>query len=204
MITRKILVPALLLGSALPLQAAGADAPATPPVALAAASVRPERIILNLTADPATQMAITWRSAAGLTGQVQYAVATDSPDFVKAPMTLAAATDDATLAVREDPTFHAAYHSAVLKGLLPDTVHAYRVGDGATNIITPLMVYFPLILIFCQRWVKGFGLGSLAALMVPYSFGLMIVGLVLVGMWVAFDIPLGPGAAVEYVLPSAP
>jgi hypothetical protein len=131
MITRQILVPALLLGSALPLQAAGADAPATPPVALAAASVTPERIILNLTADPATQMAITWRSAAGLTGQVQYAVATDSPDFVKAPMTLAAATDDATLAVREDPTFHAAYHSAVLKGLLPDTVYAYRVGDGA-------------------------------------------------------------------------
>ena len=83
------------------------------------------------------------------------------------------------------------------------TTAAYRVGDGATNIITPLMVYFPLILIFCQRWQKEFGLGSLAALMLPYSFGLMIVGLVLVGVWVAFDIPLGPGAAVEYVLPSA-
>ena len=93
----------------------------------------------------------------------------------------------------------------MLVGISPEmTTAAYRVGDGATNIITPLMVYFPLILIFCQRWVKGFGLGSLAALMVPYSFGLMIVGLVLVGMWVAFDIPLGPGAAVEYVLPSAP
>ena len=66
------------------------------------------------------------------------------------------------------------------------------------------MVYFPLILIFCQRWQKGFGLGSLAALMVPYSFGLLAVGLVLVGAWVAFDVPLGPGATVEYVLPSAP
>ncbi|WP_420454107.1 AbgT family transporter [Rubrivirga sp.] len=90
----------------------------------------------------------------------------------------------------------------MLVGISPEmTTAAYRVGDGATNIITPLMVYFPLILIFCQRWVKGFGLGSLAALMVPYSFGLLVVGLVLVGLWVAFDIPLGPGAGVEYVLP---
>jgi aminobenzoyl-glutamate transport protein len=93
----------------------------------------------------------------------------------------------------------------MLVGISPEmTTAAYRVGDGATNIITPLMVYFPLILIFCQRWQKEFGLGSLAALMLPYSFGLMIVGLVLVGAWVAFDIPLGPGAAVDYVLPAAP
>ncbi|MGB3541706.1 AbgT family transporter [Rubrivirga sp.] len=92
----------------------------------------------------------------------------------------------------------------MLVGISPEmTTAAYRVGDGATNIITPLMVYFPLILIFCQRWQKEFGLGSLAALMLPYSFGLMIVGLALVGLWVAFDIPLGPGATVEYVLPAA-
>ena len=65
------------------------------------------------------------------------------------------------------------------------------------------MVYFPLILIFCQRWQKDFGLGSLAALMLPFSVGLMIVGLALVGIWVALDIPLGPGAGVEYVLPTS-
>ena len=93
----------------------------------------------------------------------------------------------------------------MLVGISPEmTTAAYRVGDGATNIITPLMVYFPLILIFCQRWQKGFGLGSLAALMVPYSFGLLAVGLVLVGAWVALDLPLGPGATVGYVLPDAP
>ncbi|MDE0947429.1 MAG: metallophosphoesterase family protein, partial [Sphingobium sp.] len=63
-------------------------------------------------------------------GQVQYAKATNSPDYVKAPMTLAAVTDDATLVVREDPAFRAAYHAAVLKDLEPDTVYAYRVGDG--------------------------------------------------------------------------
>lgn len=129
---KTILAGALLVGAAFPFAAVGAaDAPAAPaPVALAPATVTPERIVLNLTADPATEMAVTWRSAPGLAGQVQYARATNSPDFVKSPMTLAAVTDDATLAVREDPAFRAAYHSAVLKGLEPDTVYAYRVGDG--------------------------------------------------------------------------
>ena len=76
------------------------------------------------------------------------------------------------------------------------TTAAYRVGDGATNIITPLMVYFPLILVFCQRWVKDFGIGSLAATMIPYSIGILLVGMLLVGVWVAAEIPLGPAAPV--------
>jgi hypothetical protein len=122
---------ALLLGAALsPACAGAADAPVVAPMPLAPATVSPERIILNLTADPASEMAITWRSAPSLAGQVQYARATNSPDYVKAPTTVPAVTDDATLAVREDPAFRAAYHSAVLKGLEPDTVYAYRVGDG--------------------------------------------------------------------------
>ena len=81
------------------------------------------------------------------------------------------------------------------------TTAAYRVGDSATNIITPLMVYFPLILTFCQRWQKGFGLGSLTATMVPYSLFLMVSGLVLVIIWVALGLPLGPGSTVAYQLP---
>ncbi|MGF1550378.1 MAG: AbgT family transporter [Sphingomonadaceae bacterium] len=81
------------------------------------------------------------------------------------------------------------------------TTAAYRVGDSATNIITPLMVYFPLILVFCQRWQKQFGLGSLAATMIPYSFALLASGIVLVMVWVAADLPLGPGATVHYELP---
>jgi len=121
----------LLLGAAsFPASAGAADAPAVAAVPLAPAAVIPERIVLNLTADPASEMAVTWRSAPGLAGQVQYARATSGPDYVKAPMTVPAVTDDATLAVREDPAFRAAYHSAVLKGLEPDTVYAYRVGDG--------------------------------------------------------------------------
>ncbi|MBW8296613.1 AbgT family transporter [Sphingopyxis sp.] len=83
------------------------------------------------------------------------------------------------------------------------TTAAYRVGDGATNIITPLMVYFPLILIFCQRWQPDFGLGSLAATMLPYSIGLLVSGIVLLMGWVALDLPLGPGATVHIPLPIA-
>ncbi len=124
--TIRILAGALLLGAAFPAVSQAQDTP----VPLAAATVAPERIVLNLTTDPATEMAVTWRSAPGTAGQVQYARATNSPDYVKSPMTQAATTDDATLPVREDPAFRAAYHSAVLKGLDPDAVYAYRVGDG--------------------------------------------------------------------------
>ena len=83
------------------------------------------------------------------------------------------------------------------------TTAAYRVGDGATNIITPLMVYFPLILIFCQRWQPDFGIGSLAATMLPYSIGLLLGGVALVIGWVALDLPLGPGASVHMAIPAA-
>ncbi|MBI1252479.1 MAG: hypothetical protein GC189_13535 [Alphaproteobacteria bacterium] len=78
------------------------------------------------------------------------------------------------------------------------TTASYRVGDSVTNIITPLMVYFPLVLTFCQRWRSDFGLGSLTAAMLPYSLWLMVVGVGLTFAWVYLDLPLGPGAAVAY------
>lgn len=81
------------------------------------------------------------------------------------------------------------------------TTAAYRVGDSATNIITPLMVYFPLILTFCQRWKPDFGIGSLMAAMIPYSIWLMVAGLTMTIFWVATGLPLGPGATVGYELP---
>lgn len=92
----------------------------------------------------------------------------------------------------------------MLVGVSPEAATAaYRVGDGATNIITPLMVYFPLILIFAQRWVPSFGLGSLTAMMIPYSIWMMITGVALVVVWVFLGLDLGPGATVGYELPSA-
>lgn len=106
-----------------PVQAS--DRPVAPP------TEQPERIILNLTADPAHEMAVTWRTAPGAVGLVEYAEAQDGPDFIQQAVRMTAVTDDATIAVREAPEFRAAYHSTVLKGLKPETVYAYRVGDGA-------------------------------------------------------------------------
>ena len=92
----------------------------------------------------------------------------------------------------------------MLLGISPEgATAAYRVGDSATNIITPLMVYFPLILVFAQRWVKHFGLGSLTAMMLPYSVWLLISGVLLIVGWFYLGIPLGPDAPVGYTLPSA-
>jgi aminobenzoyl-glutamate transport protein len=91
----------------------------------------------------------------------------------------------------------------MLLGVSPEgTTAAYRVGDGATNIITPLMVYFPLILIFCQRYAPDFGLGSLTATMLPYSIGLLIVGFALTVAWIYLGVDLGPGAPVRYSMPA--
>ena len=92
----------------------------------------------------------------------------------------------------------------MLLGVSPDgATAAYRVGDSATNIITPLMVYFPLILVFAQRWKKDFGIGSLTAIMIPYSIWIMISGLALMILWVWLGLDLGPGASVTYTLPGA-
>lgn len=89
----------------------------------------------------------------------------------------------------------------MLIGISPEmSTAAYRVGDGATNIITPLMPYFPLILVFCQRWQKEFGLGSLAATMLPYSMLLLLSGLTLTIIWIVLGLPLGPNAPVEFTL----
>ena len=92
----------------------------------------------------------------------------------------------------------------MLLGISPEgATAAYRVGDGATNIITPLMVYFPLILVFAQRWNKDFGLGSLTAMMLPYSIWLLISGVILIVAWFYLGIPLGPDAPVTYSIVEA-
>ena len=88
-------------------------------------------------------------------------------------------------------------------GVSPDlTQAAYRVGDSSTNIITPLLPYFPLIVVFCRRYVQDSGIGTLIALMLPYSVALLVswTGLLLV-FW-GLEIPLGAGSSYEYVPPT--
>lgn len=84
-------------------------------------------------------------------------------------------------------------------GVSPDlTQAAYRVGDSSTNIITPLMPYFPLIVVFCQRYVKSTGIGTLIALMLPFSIALTVLWTAfLLGFW-ALDLPLGIGAHYHF------
>jgi aminobenzoyl-glutamate transport protein len=84
-------------------------------------------------------------------------------------------------------------------GVSPDlTQAAYRVGDSSTNIITPLLPYFPLIVVFCQRYVKSSGIGTLVALMLPYSVTLLVVWTAfLIGFWLS-GYPLGLGASYTY------
>ncbi|RZA22924.1 MAG: AbgT family transporter, partial [Proteobacteria bacterium] len=90
----------------------------------------------------------------------------------------------------------------MLLGISPEmTTAAYRMGDSYTNIMTPLMSYFPLILAFARRWDGSFGVGSLLALMLPYALTFMAVGITMVIAWVSFDLPLGPGAQVFYQAP---
>jgi len=84
-------------------------------------------------------------------------------------------------------------------GISPDlTQAAYRVGDSTTNIITPLMPYFPLVVVYAQRYVKGTGIGTLVSMMLPYSVAFLISWSVfLVGYW-WLGIPLGIGASYGY------
>jgi aminobenzoyl-glutamate transport protein len=90
----------------------------------------------------------------------------------------------------------------MLLGISPEmTQAAYRMGDSYTNIMTPLMSYFPLILAFARRWDPTFGVGSLLSLMLPYALCFMVAGILMTIGWVYFDIPLGPHATVSYTPP---
>jgi aminobenzoyl-glutamate transport protein len=84
-------------------------------------------------------------------------------------------------------------------GLSPElTQGAYRVGDSTTNIITPLMPYFPLVVVYCQRYVKQTGIGTLVSLMLPYSMLFLISWTIfLIAFWL-LGIPLGLQAPYTY------
>ncbi|MEL7059180.1 MAG: AbgT family transporter [Acidobacteriota bacterium] len=84
-------------------------------------------------------------------------------------------------------------------GISPElTQAAYRVGDSSSNIITPLMPYFPLVVVYCQRYFKATGIGTLTSIMIPYSVIFMIAWtLFLIAYWM-LGIPLGLGASYVY------
>jgi len=78
------------------------------------------------------------------------------------------------------------------------TQAAYRVGDSSTNIITPLMPYFPLVVVFCQRYFKQTGIGTLVSIMIPYSLALLIAWTIFLVIFWIIGIPLGLQASYVY------
>jgi aminobenzoyl-glutamate transport protein len=84
-------------------------------------------------------------------------------------------------------------------GFSPDlTQAAYRVGDSTTNIITPLMPYFPLVVVYCQRYVKGTGIGTLVSMMLPYSVTFLVSWSLFLAAYWMLGIPLGLQASYAY------
>jgi aminobenzoyl-glutamate transport protein len=83
-------------------------------------------------------------------------------------------------------------------GVAPQTVlAAYRVGDSPFNVATPLMAYFPLIVVFAQRYRKDSGIGTIVSLMLPFVVILSVAWTAFFIVWYLVGIPLGPGSPVH-------
>ena len=80
----------------------------------------------------------------------------------------------------------------------PQTVvAAYRVGDGPMNVITPLMVYLPFIVLVCQRYRKTAGIGTVVSMMIPYTLIVLVTWILFFVAWYLLGIPWGPGSPVH-------
>lgn len=90
----------------------------------------------------------------------------------------------------------------MLMGYAPEVIQAaYRIGDSVTNLITPMMSYFGLILAVATRYRNDMGIGTLVALMLPYTLFMLIGWSLLFFVWVfLLGLPVGPGSATHYTL----
>lgn len=87
-------------------------------------------------------------------------------------------------------------------GISPDlTQAAYRVGDSVSNIVTPLMPYFPLVVVYCQKYVKSTGIGTLVSMMIPYSIAFLLLWTIFLLIYWMIGFPLGVQASYEYIVP---
>jgi len=85
----------------------------------------------------------------------------------------------------------------LLSGISPEATQiAYRIGDSTTNIITPLMPYFGVIIAFARQYDKSAGIGTVIAMMLPYSVGFLLAWSVLLVLWILSGWQLGPGADI--------
>lgn len=83
-------------------------------------------------------------------------------------------------------------------GLSPElTQVAYRIGDSTTNIISPLMSYFAMIVVFAKKYDKESGIGTIISTMVPYTLVFLAGWIAMIILWYALNLPLGPGAFIH-------
>lgn len=76
------------------------------------------------------------------------------------------------------------------------TQAAFRIGDSLTNLITPMMSYFALIVTFAQKYDERYGIGTIISTMLPYTVVLTIFWTLLMVLWVYMGIPLGPDGPI--------
>jgi len=79
----------------------------------------------------------------------------------------------------------------------------YRIGDSVTNVISPMMSFFALIIAFVQKYDPKAGIGTIIAAMVPYSVAFFIFWVLLLVAWLLLGLPLGPGAGIHYIMPGS-
>lgn len=87
----------------------------------------------------------------------------------------------------------------MILGYSPELIqNTYRIGDSVTNIISPMMSYFALIVAFFQRYDKGAGIGTIIATMLPYTFFFFLVWVVILVVWLMLGWPVGPDSGLYY------
>lgn len=87
-------------------------------------------------------------------------------------------------------------------GIAPElTQVAFRISDSAVNVCTPMFAFYPLIIIYCQKYYKKTGVGTLSSLMLPYTIALLVTLTVLLYVFWFLGIPLGFQGAYIYPRP---
>lgn len=87
----------------------------------------------------------------------------------------------------------------MLSGYSPEfTQLVYRIADSTTNVISPLMPYFAIVIAFAQKYDKKVGIGTLISTMLPYSIVFTIGWVVMLLIWMWTGLPIGPGTPIEY------
>jgi len=89
----------------------------------------------------------------------------------------------------------------MLLGLSPELTQAsYRIADSVVNIISPLMSYFPLIVAFTVKYDPKAKMGTVISMMLPYSVCFLVFWSLMLLVWLALELPLGPGAPLHYII----